>query len=47
MSPADASSNLQTHVRDDADGRELAVGFTLDPLEVRADDLASSGYLPG
>ena len=46
VSPADSSTNMQTHIRDDADSRELAVGFQLDPLEVRAADIASSGYLP-
>lgn len=44
MSPADSSTNMQTHLRDDADHRELAVGFLLDPMEVRPQDIASSGY---
>jgi hypothetical protein len=45
-SPADSSTNMQTHLRDDADHRELSVGFALDPLEVRPQDITSSGYLP-
>jgi len=36
---------MQTHVRDDARGIEIAAGFELDPLEVRDQDLQSSGYL--
>jgi hypothetical protein len=46
VSPADASTNMQTHVRDDASGIEIGVGFQLDPLEVRDQDLEASGYLP-
>ncbi len=46
LRPADSTTDLQTHVRDDADGRELPVGTVLDPLEVRPEDLVSSGYLP-
>jgi hypothetical protein len=46
VSPADASTNMQTHIRDDASGIEIGVGFQLDPLEVRDQDLESSGYLP-
>lgn len=46
VSPADSSTNLQTHLRDDADGRELPVGFEFDRYEVRAEDVTSSGYLP-
>jgi len=45
-SRADSSTNMQTHLRDDADARELGVGFELDPLEVRPQDVAASGYLP-
>lgn len=44
-SRADSSTNMQTHLRDDADARELGVGFELDPLEVRPQDIAASGYL--
>lgn len=44
-SAADSSTNMQTHVRDDARGIEIAAGFELDPLEVRDQDLRSSGYL--
>ena len=44
-SAADSSTNMQTHLRDDARGIEIAAGFELDPLEVRDQDLGSSGYL--
>jgi hypothetical protein len=37
---------MQTHMRDDASGIEIGVGFRLDPLEVRDQDIESSGYLP-
>jgi hypothetical protein len=45
-SPATSSTNMQTHLRDDAQGIEIGVGFQLDPLEVRDQDIESSGYLP-
>lgn len=44
-SAADSSTDMQTHLRDDARGIEIAAGFALDPLEVRDQDLRSSGYL--
>lgn len=43
-SPADSSTNMQTHIRDDADGSELGVGARLDPLDVRVEDILNSGY---
>lgn len=46
VNAADSSTNMQTHLRDDAGGIEIGVGFRLDPLEVRDQDIASSGYLP-
>jgi hypothetical protein len=36
---------MQTHIRDDASGIEIGAGFRLEPLEVRDQDLTSSGYL--
>lgn len=45
VSAADSSTNMQTHIRDDANGIEIGVGFRLDPLEVRNQDIVSSGYL--
>jgi hypothetical protein len=45
VSSADASTHMQTHIRDDARGLEIGVGFELDPLEVRDQDLVESGYL--
>jgi hypothetical protein len=44
-SAPDSSTDMQTHVRDDAGGIEISVGFQLDPLEVRERDIESSGYL--
>jgi hypothetical protein len=45
VSAADSSTNMQTHIRDDASGIEIGVGFRLEPLEVRDQDIVSSGYL--
>ncbi|HEX8111170.1 MAG TPA: hypothetical protein VF516_25745 [Kofleriaceae bacterium] len=45
MSTADSSTNMQTHIRDDASGTEIGVGFRLESLEVRDQDIISSGYL--
>lgn len=45
VSAADSSTNMQTHIRDDASGIEIGVGFRLGPLEVRDQDIMSSGYL--
>ena len=44
ISSATSATNMQTHLRDDADGSELGVNAHLDPLEVRPDDILSSGY---
>lgn len=46
ISPADSSTNMQTHLSDDASGRELTVGFEFDPMEVRPQDIVDSDYLP-
>jgi hypothetical protein len=43
-SPPTSATNMQTHLRDDADGSELAVGAELDPLDVRTDDILNSSY---
>ncbi len=43
-SPATSATNMQTHLRDDADGSELGVGAQLDPLDVRTGDILASGY---
>ncbi|HEU4734437.1 MAG TPA: hypothetical protein VFT22_41390 [Kofleriaceae bacterium] len=45
VSTADSSTNMQTHLRDDSSGIEIGVGFRLAPLEVREQDIVSSGYL--
>lgn len=44
VSPPTSVTNMQTHLRDDADGSELAVGATFDPLDLRVGDILSSGY---
>lgn len=44
-SAADSSTDMQTHLRDDARGIEIAAGFELDAMEVRDQDIRSSGYL--
>jgi len=44
-SAADSSTDMQTHLRDDARGIEIGAGFELDPTEVRDQDIRSSGYL--
>jgi hypothetical protein len=45
VSPASSVTNMQTHLRDDADGSELAIGAKFDPLDIRRDDILNSGYL--
>lgn len=44
VSPPTSVTNMQTHLRDDADGSELPMGTDLDPLDVRRDDILSSAY---
>lgn len=44
VSPPTSVTNMQTHLRDDANGSELAVGADLDALDVRTGDILSSGY---
>ena len=44
VSPADSSTNMQTHLRFGADGRELAAGFELKPVETEAVHIAATGY---
>jgi hypothetical protein len=39
VSPADTSTNMQTHLRDDARGIELGVGYQLDPRDLGDDDI--------
>jgi predicted RNA-binding Zn-ribbon protein involved in translation (DUF1610 family) len=45
VSAADSSTNMQTHLRDDASGIEIAVGFRFGPFEVRDQDITASTYL--
>jgi hypothetical protein len=42
--PAEASS-LKTHLREDADGTLLRVGYAFDPADLRADRIVDSSYL--
>jgi hypothetical protein len=44
VSPPTSATNMQTHLRDNADGSELAVGAELDALDVRLADILNSGY---
>ena len=44
VSPPTSVTNMQTHLRDDANGSELAVGACLDALDVRTSDILNSGY---
>lgn len=44
VSPPTSATNMQTHLRDDADGAELAVGAELDPLDVRTEGILRSSY---
>jgi hypothetical protein len=39
------STNMQTHLRVDADGSALAVGFEFDPNDLTPDKVVRSGYL--
>ena len=44
VSPPTSATNMVTHLRDDANGSELAVGSTFDALDLRTDDILSSSY---
>lgn len=44
VSPPTSATNMQTHLRDNADGSELAVGSELEALDVRTPDILNSGY---
>jgi len=44
VSPPTSVTNMQTHLRDDANGSELAVDTELDTLDVRRDDILNSAY---
>jgi hypothetical protein len=41
-----ARINMQTHIRGDADGSTLEVGYTFDEGDLRHEAIAGSGYLP-
>jgi hypothetical protein len=40
-----ANTNMQTHIRDDADGSTLEVGYEFDTSDLREENIISSGYL--
>jgi predicted nucleic-acid-binding Zn-ribbon protein len=44
ISAADAHINMQTYMRNDADGSELAVGHLFEPIELTTKHILSSGY---
>lgn len=44
-SEATSATNMQTHLRDDARGIELPVGFELHPAEVTETSIGGAGYL--
>jgi hypothetical protein len=44
VNSATANINMQTHIRDDADGSSLAVGYLFDPVDLKTENVLSSGY---
>src|SRR5262245_8864808 len=46
ISPADSSTNLQTHIRYDAEGIEIPVGYELAARDVTNRRIEGAGYLP-
>lgn len=44
QTPADSSTNMQTHLRDDARGEELGLGSAIEPADLRPADILNSGY---
>lgn len=39
-----ANTNMQTHIRDDADGSSLTVGYLFDPVDLKTENVLTSGY---
>jgi hypothetical protein len=44
VSPATAVCGVQTHLRGDADGSELAVGYSFDPVDLKTEYILGAGY---
>jgi phage FluMu protein Com len=44
VSPITAHTNMQTHIRDDADGSALGIGFTFDPRDLTMESLLDASY---
>lgn len=44
VSPATAITGMQTHVRSDADGSELGVGFSFEPIDLTTTHILGAGY---
>ena len=44
VSPATSVSSIQTHLRGDADGAELAVGYSFDPVDLETQNILGAGY---
>lgn len=45
VSPADSSTNMQTHVRRNAEGMEIPAGYQLDAIDMQDDRIRGAGYL--
>src|SRR5262245_50462812 len=45
VSPADSSTNMQTHIRRNARVLDIPVGFQLDAIDAREDRIRQQGYL--
>jgi hypothetical protein len=45
MSEVSENTNMQTHLRDDANGSGLPIGFVFDKADLEARNIAESGYL--
>lgn len=44
VSAPTAITNMQTHIRSDADGSEIAVGYVLDSVDLTTESILGSGY---
>ena len=44
VSPATAVTGMQTHIRRDANGSELSVGYVFDPGDLKTEHILGAGY---
>ncbi len=44
MASVNDNTGMQTHIRVDADGSALPVGYELDPFDLRTDKIVGNGY---